>query len=141
VTGERAALLDINVLVPLTWVAHAHHACARRWFEEHAPRGWATTPITELGFVRLSSNPSATASAATPKEAIALLEALTALPGHVFWPDDLRFVVGQGNEDLALRGHKNVTDAHLVVLARRHGGTLVTFDQRLSATKSVQVLG
>ncbi len=51
-----ADLLDVNVLVALCWPSHVHFEPAHRFFEntEH----WATTPITELGLVRISSNPS-----------------------------------------------------------------------------------
>jgi uncharacterized protein len=50
-------LLDVNVLVALTWPTHIHHLAARSWFDATGGAGWATCPVTQLGFVRVSSNP------------------------------------------------------------------------------------
>jgi uncharacterized protein len=33
---------------------------------------------------------------------------------------------------LAIRGHRQVTDAYLAALARKHGAKLATFDQALA---------
>jgi uncharacterized protein len=51
------ALLDVNALVALAWDSHVHHARVRAWFAENSSSGWATCPLTESGFVRVSSNP------------------------------------------------------------------------------------
>jgi uncharacterized protein len=51
------ALLDVNALVALAWDSHVHHATMRTWFAANSASGWATCPITESGFVRVSSNP------------------------------------------------------------------------------------
>jgi predicted nucleic acid-binding protein len=67
-----------------------------------------------------------------PAAAITLLEELTVLPGHAFWADDVPFVVGaDGNRD-AISSHRHVTDGHLITLAVRYGGRLVTFDGALA---------
>lgn len=125
------SLLDINLLVALAWPNHVHHAAAHAWFARHTRAGWATTSIVELGFVRVSSNVRVVPSAVSPQEAAALLRRITALPRHRFWSDDLRFAE---SKDVALDrvvGHQQVTDAHLVGLAIRHGGRLATFDRGL----------
>jgi toxin-antitoxin system PIN domain toxin len=51
------ALLDVNALVALAWDSHVHHAAMRTWFAANSAGGWATCPMTESGFVRVSSNP------------------------------------------------------------------------------------
>jgi toxin-antitoxin system PIN domain toxin len=51
------ALLDVNALVALAWDSHVHRARIREWFASHATTGWATCPVSENGFVRVSSNP------------------------------------------------------------------------------------
>jgi hypothetical protein len=51
------ALLDVNALVALAWDSHMHHATMRTWFAANSAGGWATCPITESGFVRVSSPP------------------------------------------------------------------------------------
>jgi YVTN family beta-propeller protein len=58
-------LLDVTVLVALAWPNHVHHHSARRWFA-HRPGPWATTPVTECGFVRVSSDRVVIPDAVTP---------------------------------------------------------------------------
>lgn len=119
------ALLDVNALVALAWDSHVHHARMRTWFAGHSSDGWATCPITESGFVRVSSNPKVLPSAIGVEAARAVLSALRALDGHRFLPDD----VSLGDSDVpAMTGHRQVTDAHLLTLARRRSVRLVTFD-------------
>ena len=121
-------LPDVNVLVALAWPNHVHHEQAREWFESSHRQGWATCPVTESGFVRVSSNRRVTPVATSPAEAIRLLRDMTALDGHTFWTDDTsiarsRFVAAE-----RLLGHGQVTDAHLVAVTLSQGGRLVTFD-------------
>ncbi len=50
--------------------------------------------------------------------------------GHRFLPDDVSLV----DDDVpAIVGHRQVTDAHLLTLARRRGVCLVTFDAAIVA--------
>jgi toxin-antitoxin system PIN domain toxin len=132
IARKGRALLDVNMLIALAWPNHTHHVRARSWFKDHHPGGWATTPVTEAGFVRVSSNRAAIATATTPSLAMELLGEMTALQGHEFWPDDVRLVRGDyGDPDLIV-SHRDVTDAHLLALADRKGGKLVTFDARIA---------
>lgn len=123
-----ARLLDVNVLVALAWPNHVHHAPAHAWFAAVRREGWATTPITQSGSVRVSSNTRAIPDARTPAEARALLARMVAVEGHVFWPDDVALVGRPGPLDRVV-GYRQVTDAHLLELAIRHGGRLATFDR------------
>lgn len=127
-------LLDVNLLISLAWPNHVHHAPARTWFAARNGEPWATTPMTEAGFVRVSSNPSAIPTAVTPGEARALLTQIRDVDGHIFLPDDVELVVGS-ERVLAGRivGHRQVTDAHLLALARRHGARLATLDRAVMA--------
>ncbi len=127
-------LLDVNLLISLAWPNHVHHAAARAWFAGRGGQRWATTPITEAGFVRVSSNSSAIPTAVTPGEARSLLSEIRGVEGHVFFPDDVELVTG--NEPALARrlvGHRQVTDAHLLALARRHGARLATLDRAVRA--------
>jgi toxin-antitoxin system PIN domain toxin len=124
----RIALLDVNVLIALAWPNHVHHLPARTWFERHHRAGWSTTPITQIGFVRVSSNRAAIAVATTPPLAMSLLNSMCSLAGHHFWQDDLPGVCGGTGDPNLVRTHRDVTDAHLLALAERHAGRLVTFD-------------
>lgn len=129
------ALLDVNVLIALGWPNHVHHAAAQR-FTQFSSNGWATTPITEAGYVRISSNRSVMQVSTTPAIAIAQLAAMTSLAGHTFWPDDVPLIVGSAGDRDAVSNHRRVTDCHLIALAARYGGRLVTFDAALADSAS-----
>jgi len=119
------ALLDVNALVALAWDSHVHHARMRAWFVANSAAGWATCPITESGFVRVSSNPKVLPSAIGVDAALGVLSALRARPGHRFFTDD----VSLNDRDVpAIVGYRQVTDAHLLALARRRSVRLLTFD-------------
>ena len=126
-----AFLLDVNVLVALVWPNHVHHAAARRWFARLAGRTWATTPVTEFGFVRVSSNPVAVGDALSPAEALTVLEEIRRRPGHETWADDVTPTDRRWVDPARLVGHRQISDAHLLALARRHQGRLATLDQGL----------
>lgn len=124
------ALLDVNALVALAWDSHVHHAQMRAWFAANSAAGWATCPITESGFVRVSSNPKALPSVIGVAAAREVLSGLRASPGHGFLADD----VSANDSDVpAITGYRQVTDAHLLTLARRSGMRLVTFDASILA--------
>jgi toxin-antitoxin system PIN domain toxin len=129
-------LLDVNALVSLVWDSHIHHARMRAWFDDRAGAGWATCPVTEMGFVRVSSNQHVLPAAIGVRQALDVLDALRALPGHRFLSDDVSAV----DPDVpAISGHRQLTDAHLLTLARRHGVRMVTFDAGLAHLGGVDV--
>ena len=124
-------LLDVNLLVALAWPNHIHHAAALDWFRRSQAAGWATCPLTESGFVRVSSNSSVLPDARSPREAIHLLRRIVALPHHVFWHDDVSMASSGFLDEVSLVGYRQVTDAHLLTLARQRGGRLATLDGRM----------
>lgn len=127
-----AGLLDVNVLIALAWPSHVHHTLAHRWFARNSRRGWATCPLTQLGFVRVSSHPGIIPEAATPREALAALGAIVAQIGHVFWPDAIS-LTDKGLPAGQIMGHRQFTDAYLLALAVHHRGRLVTLDAAIPA--------
>lgn len=114
-------LLDVNVLLGCGWKSHADHAPLLDWLLQTID--WATCPITESGFVRISMSSAYQAAFDDARKSIGTLRAL---PGHRFVADDV---------DAAalprLTGYKDTTDAHLVTLAKRHGLKLATLDATL----------
>lgn len=123
------ALLDVNALVALAWDSHVHHSRMREWFAANGADGWVTCPVTESGFVRVSSNPKVLPSPIGVETARQVLAALRATDGHRFLADD----VSLADRDVpAIHGHRQVTDAHLLTLARRGGMRLVTFDAAIA---------
>lgn len=125
-------LLDTNVLIALAWPNHVHHGAALQWFQLKAASCFRTCPITQTGFVRISSNPSFHADVVTPVEALAVLAQILAQPGHGFWPDDLDLSEPFGRNPL-IATHRQVTDAYLVGLADAHDGVLATLDRGIRA--------
>lgn len=124
-----AYLLDVNVLLALSWPGHKFHELAQKWFARNAPKGWATCPMVQAGFVRIVSNPAFSPRAVSPKEALEALRINTSHPKHQFWPDDVSLASGLGNLKDRLLGHQQVTDAYLVELAIHHRGKLATMDR------------
>lgn len=126
----RPALLDLNLLAALFWPSHEYHAVAHDWFNQKHVDRWATCPLTQLGFVRLVSNPAFSRDALSVRDALTLLLKNLEHPDHVFW---------SANRDAAsltpmvpsLRDHQQVTDAYLLALAHQHGGLVATFDRGL----------
>ena len=126
-------LLDTNVLVALAWPNHVHHETAHQWFARHAKNGWATCPLTQCGFVRISSNPRISSGSVTPGNALTILRGMTSHKQHRFWPADIDY--SQDGKHLAgmLTGHQQVTDSYLMHLAIKHKGRLATFDKGIVA--------
>jgi uncharacterized protein len=125
------ALLDINILTALLWPTHEHHDVAHRWFGGRANAPWATCSLTQLGFVRIVSNPAFSRDALSPGEALALLGENVAHPAHEFWTDRLQVPPAVKGIETRLQGHKQVTDAYLLALAHQRKGVLATFDRGL----------
>ena len=84
--------------------------------------------MTELGFVRLSSNPAYTDEAVTPAEAAELLRAFTREPNHRFLQSP---PASKPQIYARALGHGQVNDAWLVEVARRNNARFVTFDSRV----------
>ena len=124
----KPCLLDINVLLALAWPSHVHHRHAQEWFAKRRAAGFRTCPLTEAGFVRISSNPSFTPNAVSPRSALALLDEITSLPEHEFWPDDLPLSQAIPQEQVIV-GHRQITDAYLIALAASRDGIVATLDR------------
>jgi hypothetical protein len=142
--SSELLLLDVNVLLALAWPNHQFHAAATHRLESSRDR-WATCALTELGFIRLSSNPAAVPAAKTPAEAATLLAAMVNDPLHVY----IKLLSAPSDEESIqvferILGNKQVTDAYLLRLARQHQAKLTTFDSKLRALarseKEIEIL-
>lgn len=117
-------LADGNLLIALTVVDHIHHDVAIEWFEADEP-DLATCPITEGTLLRFLLREGQSAV-----DAMQILDALRSQSWHTFWPDSIRY---ESAHLSGVIGHRQVTDAYLVALARHHGGHVATLDRGLSA--------
>jgi toxin-antitoxin system PIN domain toxin len=111
----------------LLWENHEHHTTARSWFRGVAQ--FATCPVSQLGFARVSSHPLLGYSLSL-EQAFGVLRRFLTDPRHRFIPDNLSC------EDRVVRtdrmgGANQITDHYLAAMARQHGLTLATFDQPL----------
>jgi uncharacterized protein len=127
----KTALLDLNILTALLWPAHEHHDVAHRWFAARSNARWATCSLTQLGFVRIVSNPAFSRDALSPGDGLALLGVNLAHPGHEFWTDNLQVPGAVKEMEARLQGYRQLTDAYLLALAHRRKGVLATFDRGL----------
>jgi toxin-antitoxin system PIN domain toxin len=142
-TSSDLLFLDVNALLAIAWPNHQFHsAVLRRMSVRGQLRGqqWATCALTELGFLRLSCNPAAVSNHKTAAEAASLLALLVADPLHVYF-GSLPTVCGRGARPLfdKIMGHKQITDAYLLEIARRNNAIFLTFDRRLQALAGARV--
>jgi len=138
-----AFLLDVNVLIALSWPDHTLHLPARKWFARNGSKGWATCPLVQTGFVRIVSNPAFSSRAVSVQEAVEALYASLQDKAHQFWPDSIS--VAQAAALLAGMGggHQRVSDAYLVALAIQNRGKLATLDrgiERFAPAGSLEVI-
>jgi toxin-antitoxin system PIN domain toxin len=119
-------LLDANVLIALGDRNHVHHAACRRWFRQNDSMTFATCPITQGALVRIllrtGNHPLG--------QILGILNGFANHPAHRFWPDDIGYAEVRWDGVL---GHRQVTDAYLAALARKHHGRLATLDAGLAA--------
>lgn len=115
-------LLDVNLILASRWTTHPEHGAANTWIA--SVDSFYTTPITELGFVRISLS---TAYGANWDETQESLKNLRERPAHHFLADDVAGISPPQTSS------KDTTDAHLVTLAKRHGLKLATLDGALAA--------
>lgn len=123
-------LLDVNVLMALLWENHEHHQIARAWLRNVTD--FATCPVLQLGFARVSSH-SALGYSMSPDQAFSVLRSFIADARHHFVPDDLSCADRAVRTDLMISANQ-ITDHYLVALARHHHFTLATFDEALVST-------
>ena len=124
-------LLDANMLIALTHAAHVHHAEAHRWFALQPHRRWASCSLTQLAFIRLTSNPKVAGEVISPADAMQALATMAEQAGHEYWPESPEPVDLATLHSAALVGHRQVTDAYLLGLAVHKGQRLATLDRGL----------
>lgn len=130
----KTCLVDVNVLLALTWPHHIHHDLVHQWWQTTQVGKWSSCTQTQLGFVRLSCNPKFARVPATPVQAVDVLTRMIARTDHEFGPDipDGALDAGLASGLSSCHSHAQVTDAYLAVLAAHHDGQLVTLDGSLA---------
>lgn len=126
---RRTALLDVNVLVALFDPDHVQHEAAHEWFAASRGGGWSTCPLTENGLVRVLSNVAYTGAPESPAAIVKRLSAFCASGHHTFWSDEVSLRDRRLFQWAPPATHRQVTDIHLLGLAKHRGGRLATFDR------------
>lgn len=124
-------LLDVNALVALGFLHHEFHQRVAFWLRTLASKGTgelATCAITELGFVRVLVHASQYGLTVSQARSLLLrLKSGRAIP-FTFLSDD---------QDISrlpewVKFPKQITDGHLVNVARANGALLATLDRGIA---------
>jgi predicted nucleic acid-binding protein len=110
-------LLDVSVILPLLLTGHVDHAKAFTWAQG---KDLAVCPITEIGFLRVSTQPRGLNVVMSDAEQ--LLQTFHRDKKPRFVPDDF------SAQALGAKSPAAVTDTYLSELAQRHSMRLATFD-------------
>ena len=136
-SDRRPRLLDVNALVALAWPNHQFHRVVLARLDERPVPLWATCALTQLGFVRLSSNPAIVGVRRTPAQALELLDDLVRDRRHRYL-ESLPPPRQSARHFRHLLGHQQVTDAYLLAVAAKNRAVLLTLDRRLAVSDTAR---
>jgi toxin-antitoxin system PIN domain toxin len=121
-------LLDVNLLVALGHTGHVHHDRASAWLKSLRPADetLGTCAITELGFVRVSVQAGLQPDVAAARSALAKMKKSSPVKFE-FHADAL----GIDRLPADVKRPADLTDAHLLELAKNDGASLATLDGRI----------
>lgn len=123
-----AYLLDVSASLALLWESHEFNERVTRWQENQS---LAVCPISELGFLRISTQP---AFGLSPAEARHLLREWKNARKPIFVPCDLAPLDG---DEPTTSG--KTTDFYLASLAARHGLKGTTLDGGIKHSASLLI--
>jgi uncharacterized protein len=124
-------LLDVNVLIALVEPGHEHYSRVQKWFGASGKASFILCPLTEAGFLRITTNPAFRPGPRPTEQSIAVLQALKSHPQYSYWDMGESWVNLTSRFAWRVLGHQQVTDAYLLGLAIKESGILVTFDRGL----------
>lgn len=121
-------LLDVNVLIALAHQGHADHPRVIRWFASlmGSEARLGTCAITEVGFVRVSIQAGFENNAPDAAETLRGLKDSSRIPFDLI-PDSL----GADRLPSHVLGARQVTDGHLLELAKESSMQLATMDKSI----------
>jgi hypothetical protein len=131
-------LLDLNALIALADPDSEWHGAIHRWYDAGGKDSWGVCPLTEAGFIRVTTNPKYRGADRTVEQAAAILAEFSTTAGYRYW--GIRDSWASLTAPFAARitGHQQVTDAYLLGLVIKENGVLVTFDTKIAYLAGAQ---
>ncbi len=128
-------LLDVNTLIALAHQGHADHPRVIRWFASiiGTESRLGTCAITEIGFVRVSIQAGFENNVPDAVETLHGLKKSSRVPFYLI-PDAL----GADCLPSYVRGARQVTDGHLLELAKAHSMQLASLDKGIPGGYFIQ---
>jgi predicted nucleic acid-binding protein len=127
-------LLGVNALLAWGLDAHPHHDRTRRWLAglRGSDTTLCTTPITELGFLRVAAQPAYARQLADGRR---ILDSMRRAPGfaHEFLPDD----VPGDRLPASVKTPAQTIDGHLLAVAAKHGAKLAPLSTGMPGARLV----
>jgi uncharacterized protein len=140
--SSEATLPDANLWLALFLSGHVHHASARRWLAKNAQATLAFCRLTQLAFLRHTTNPMIMGpNVLTQVQAWREYERLIDRDEVVFLPEPNGIEIRWRDYSRSKQpAHQTWTDAYLAAFARGHGLRVVTFDQGFAKYTGTDVL-
>lgn len=121
-------LLDVNALLAMRYIGHVHHERVMCWRSGlgtcAAPARFATCSITEIAFARIAGNSTSSLASNVTAARHDLLRLKEDFP-FVFLADPL----GADHLPLWVNRYRQITDGHLLSLAKVNGVEFATLDR------------
>lgn len=124
-------LLDVNTVLALLDPAHVFHEAAHQWIETDSDATWLTCPLVQNGVLRVAAQTTYPNRLGSCAEVRKVLAGFCGDPRHAFCPDDLSLLDDPALLDPSMLTPSRVTDLYLLLLARKHGARLTSFDSRI----------
>ena len=134
-------LADVNVLLALAVAGHVHHATALYWFENSRNDQLAVCRITQMGFLRLLTNPQVMgANVQSARQAWRIYETMLEDSRIGFASEPAHFeALWRSSTEHSRLGPNFWTDACLGSFAAAAGWNVLTFDARFPRTEGARV--
>ena len=117
-------LLDVNALVAGVYEDHEHHFAMRSWLKDNKSEKLTIAPLVATGCLRVLMTISGERK---PTSLVSAIRSFRDFYNIQTIGDDIEL------ERLGkwIGGAKQVTDAHLLAIAKKNGLKLVTFDKKI----------
>jgi toxin-antitoxin system PIN domain toxin len=119
-------------LIALIDQDHEHYQTMQTWFDSLRTAQWGICPLTELGFVRITTNPAYLPASLNMGQAIAALTDLQGLRGYTYCNMNDSWLELAAPFRSLLIGHRQITDSYLLGLAVHANAVLVTLDKAIA---------